>query len=64
MEVLEARIMALELMAAVKLVAAPELVAAMKRVTAVKTAMRAAAVPTTPGQRGYRHRCHCQDHNC
>jgi hypothetical protein len=63
MEVLEARIMALELMAAVKRVAAPELMATMKRVAAVKTAMRA-AVPTTPGQRGYRHRCHCQDHNC
>jgi hypothetical protein len=62
MEVLEA-LMALEpLVPAVELVPTAEFVAAMKPVAAVKTARR--AVPTTPGQRGCRHRCHCQDHHC
>ena len=59
MEVLEVLIVALEL------VAAAEFVAAMKLVTAVKTATAMKSVPTTTaGQRGYRHRYHCQDHHC
>jgi hypothetical protein len=61
MEVLEVLIVALEL------VAAAEFVAAMKLVTAVKTATPMKSVPTTTttaGQRGYRHRYHCQDHHC
>jgi hypothetical protein len=49
-------VLAVELMAT-------ELVAAMKLVAAVKPAMES-TVPTTSGQRGCRHRCHCQDRNC
>jgi hypothetical protein len=43
-------------------VAMMELVAAVKFVAAVKPAMK--PVSTIPGQRGYRHRCHCQDRKC
>jgi hypothetical protein len=39
-----------------------ELVAPVKFVAAVKPAMK--PVSTIPGQRGYRHRCHCQDRKC
>jgi hypothetical protein len=45
------------------LVAAVERMADVERMTAVKTAVEP-PVPTTSGQRGYGHRCHCQDRNC
>jgi len=45
---------------------AMKLVPAVKLMTAVKTATTMEdSVPTiTSGQRGYGHRCHCQDRNC
>jgi hypothetical protein len=45
------------------LVAAVERMADVERMTAVKTAVEP-PVPTTSGQRGYGHRCYCQDRNC
>jgi hypothetical protein len=57
MEVLEAS------MTFEPLVAAVERMADVERMAAVKTAM-GPPVPTTSGQRGYGHRCHCQDRNC
>jgi hypothetical protein len=52
-------------MFAVKLMAM-KLVPAVKVMTAVKTAttMESPVLTTTSGQRGCRHRCHCQDRNC
>jgi hypothetical protein len=38
------------------------LVAAVELMPAVKAAME--PVPTTSGQRGDGHRCHCQNRNC
>ena len=45
-------------MALEPLVAASELMPAMKMGRAMEP------VPTIPGQSGYGHRCHGQDHNC
>ncbi len=54
MEVLAVELMAMKLVPAVKLM------------TTVKTAttMESAVLTTTSGQRGCRHRCHCQDRDC
>src|ERR1700730_17727046 len=46
------------------LVAATGLMPPSEFMPAMKIGRAMEPVPTIPGQRGYRHRCHCQDRKC